>query len=538
MVKDSDNGVGDPVQESCDQLGDLGSSGPTRKKQALRVRRRSTLQLIGGGVLSLFVNQRGRRNIEQSKEDGEVEPLLAPSDVEDDGIAEDGGEKSDHRHSEQGPKDNYNLAYMIFYLQGVGCLVPWNAFITVDTYWKSRLEGSAFQSNVLPYFTTTFQLVNIGLLVCATNLMNRITLKWRIGLPLFLQFAIFCVILYMCKWDMPPDEFFYITLTCVVLSAATTSFFQGGLFGLSGMLPFKYTQALMGGQGLGGVGIAVMNILTISFVDNPDDAAYIFFWVAVAVLFLCNATFLILVQLPVVQFYSKAAKSRNTELSVSTTAKKSTSVGQIMYQIAPMAFSVAFVFTVTLAVFPAVAANIQSNSTGSYATKLFVPVFCFLGFNLGDWIGRTIAGRPSLRWPPPEKPSLMKYPVLCRVVLIPLFMLCNTDTSSLSPTQVVPNLITPDAIPYILMLITGVSNGYWGTLCMMYGPGMVASEDSERAGSLMLLSLVVGLLMGSVMAFAILAIMCKCNSFYPPGSPSAGSSTTTASAAYTALDAF
>ena len=26
-----------------------------------------------------------------------------------------------------------------------------------------------------------------------------------------------------------------------------------GLFGLSGMLPFKYTQALMGGQGLGGI---------------------------------------------------------------------------------------------------------------------------------------------------------------------------------------------------------------------------------------------------------------------------------------------
>lgn len=231
MTKSNANGVGAPSQDECDQFAGLSAHDTSREKleqkPELRARRRSTLQLIGGGVLSLFVNQRGRRNIEQEPTKEEVEPLLVPSDAEDDGRVEQQDEKVDHRHSEQGPKDNYSLAYMIFYLQGVGCLVPWNAFITVDTYWKTRLQGSAFQSNVLPYFTTTFQLVNIGLLVCATSLMNRITLKWRIGLPLFLQFAIFCVILYMCKWDLPPDEFFYITLTCVVFSAATTSFFQG-----------------------------------------------------------------------------------------------------------------------------------------------------------------------------------------------------------------------------------------------------------------------------------------------------------------------
>lgn len=27
-----------------------------------------------------------------------------------------------------------------------------------------------------------------------------------------------------------------------------------------------------------------------------------------------------------------------------------------------------------------------------------------------------------------------------------------------------------DAFPYIFMLALGVSNGYFGTLCMMYGP--------------------------------------------------------------------
>ena len=43
------------------------------------------------------------------------------------------------------------------------------------------------------------------------------------------------------------------------------------------------------------------------------------------------------------------------------------------------------------------------------------------------------------------------------------------------------------------MFALGVTNGYWATLCMMFGPVMVEPQDGERAGSVMLLCLVVGL---------------------------------------------
>ena len=42
---------------------------------------------------------------------------------------------------------------------------------------------------------------------------------------------------------------------------------------------------------------------------------------------------------------------------------------------------------------------------------------------------------------------------------------------------------------------------------------MVEEPEQERAGFLMLLSLVFGLLAGSTMAFAVLAVLCDCNSF-------------------------
>jgi equilibrative nucleoside transporter 1/2/3 len=39
-----------------------------------------------------------------------------------------------------------------------------------------------------------------------------------------------------------------------------TAVFQGGLFGLTGMMPFKYTGAVMTGQGVGGTFAALANI--------------------------------------------------------------------------------------------------------------------------------------------------------------------------------------------------------------------------------------------------------------------------------------
>ena len=36
--------------------------------------------------------------------------------------------------------------------------------------------------------------------------------------------------------------------------------YQGGLFGLSGMMPPRYTQALMTGQGIGGIFACVADI--------------------------------------------------------------------------------------------------------------------------------------------------------------------------------------------------------------------------------------------------------------------------------------
>ncbi len=47
-------------------------------------------------------------------------------------------EKSTPPAPSSGPSDPKNFVFLIFYLLGVGTLLPWNFFISVSEYWKYK----------------------------------------------------------------------------------------------------------------------------------------------------------------------------------------------------------------------------------------------------------------------------------------------------------------------------------------------------------------------------------------------------------------
>ncbi|CAH1261457.1 SLC29A2 [Branchiostoma lanceolatum] len=134
------------------------------------------------------------------------------------------------------------------------------------------------------------------------------------------------------------------------------------------------------------------------------------------------------------------------------------------------AVSVMFTFLVTLSVFPSVSSLIESvsKSDGSRWTgEFFIPVTCFLFFNLSDLAGRVIAGAVQF---PKEKSVLLPILVLLRTGFMPLFMFCNAQPEEF--TRHLPVVFNSDAYPIVFMVLMGVSNGYLGSLCMMYGPSV------------------------------------------------------------------
>ena len=49
---------------------------------------------------------------------------------------------------EDGPVDHSKQVYIIFYWLGIGTLLPWNFFISVSEYWKTKWHTVELDSQV------------------------------------------------------------------------------------------------------------------------------------------------------------------------------------------------------------------------------------------------------------------------------------------------------------------------------------------------------------------------------------------------------
>ena len=176
------------------------------------------------------------------------------------------------------------------------------------------------------------------------------------------------------------------------------------------------------------------------------------------------------------------------------------SVLQIVKQIKWMLFSVFMTFLITLSVFPSVLSEIKPNSSTRLGDTYFTPVTCFLLFNLGDFIGRTVAGSfqvLSKRW--------LIILSVARVVFIPLFIFCNCRPGDKRSLHV---WFKNDAYPIVFTLLCSLTNGYFASLAMMYGPQLVPKgPEQAAAGACMAFGLGLGLMCGAFLSFGVVSII-------------------------------
>ncbi|SPO20191.1 related to Inhibitor-sensitive equilibrative nucleoside transporter 1 [Ustilago trichophora] len=188
--------------------------------------------------------------------------------------------------------------------------------------------------------------------------------------------------------------------------------------------------------------------------------------------------------------------------------------------------AVAFVFVVTLSIFPALTSSVQSVYTGSSKSEsssvdltspqLFVPFHFFL-FNLSDLLGRTL---PSLVPAALIRKARALFSLsLLRSLFVPLFMACNVVSTSQrtgpisrinadAPDGWLAGLMQSSDAPFFgLMLLLGFSNGLVSTCIMISGPSrskLVNSKGASEgplAATLLSFWLCVGLAIGSGLSF-------------------------------------
>ncbi|XP_028325284.1 equilibrative nucleoside transporter 1-like isoform X1 [Gouania willdenowi] len=436
------------------------------------------------------------------------------------------------------PRDNYNAVWIIFFILGLGTLLPWNFFMTATMYFTSRLNEKSSNStanltaeggeshNVLQSkfnnVMTLCAMVPLLVFTCLNSFIHqRIPQKLRISGSLMVIFVVFLLTAVFVKVDIEPVPFFTLTMIKIVCINSFGAVLQGSLFGLAGILPASYTTPIMSGQGLAGIFAAFSMICALATGSELQDSAFGYFITACVVILLAIVSYLVLPRMEFFQVYMESNGSRRSVddenkmmdlIKQESAAEKlpvvnlvddepspGVSVFNIFKQIWVTALSVCFIFTVTIGIFPAVTVEVKSTVENKEWDTYFIPVACFLLFNLMDWAGRSLTA--LCMWPGQNSRWLPAL-VCLRVVFIPLFMLCNVE-----PRHYLPVLFHHDAWYIIFMIFFSFSNGYLASLCMCFGPKKVKQHEAETAGAVMAFFLSLGLALGAALSFAFRAMV-------------------------------
>ncbi|XP_043911601.1 equilibrative nucleoside transporter 3 [Protopterus annectens] len=357
------------------------------------------------------------------------------------------------------PEDRYNAVYIIFFVLGVGSLLPWNFFITAKHYWLYKLRNISNPEEP----------------ESASDLSRLLTTD-----PV------------QCN----PDSWIIEDKLTVILC---------------------YT-----GQAMGGTMSAIASVVDLAAASDIKTSALIYFLTADLFVVICIIIYLLLPKLEYSRYYIKRAEYkllsashgngnsseeeshlRSSTHSAARRVPKSPTVPPLLPILSKtyvLGFSVFYVFFISIIVFPSISSNIDSMhrySGNIWSSKYFAPLTSFLLYNFADWCGRQMTAWVQV---PGPQSKFLPILVLSRTVFIPLFMLCNYQPRNYINTVVFKS----DLYPILFTCALGLSNGYLGTLAMIYGPKVIEQELAEATGVVMSFFLTLGLAVGS--AFSILIV--------------------------------
>ncbi|PPR03830.1 hypothetical protein CVT26_000828 [Gymnopilus dilepis] len=432
--------------------------------------------------------------------------------------------------------------HWVHLILGCAVLLSWNVVITAMPFFASRLAQSSLRSTFASYLTTTFTAANLIVLAHATatskhtipSRRTRSAIAWLILLNFLLSLTTF--------FTPSPGIFFAFILFNGAAQATAGAYLQTSVIAVASLFGPRAVQSVMSGQAA--VAVAVSGVQVISayasvhgkprtFVGDgsaEERSARWFFSLSTLFLLFSLVAHTWMVRTPI---YQHVAASLETERKVqgdaghdeerrglvsghahtsSLSSDRANSIRvaklNVIYEIA-----VAYVFVVTLAVFPPITTSIRPTNPAIH--PLLFSAVHFLVFNVGDFLGRYLCSFPIfLIWSARRLLTLS----LARTLFIPVFLMCNIQRG----TTVVHRdpVISSDLLFMLILFSFGLSNGYISSLCMMSAPSLEHNprlkgkpEDVDVAATVASFCLVGGLTAGSIGSFAVKAAFCGCNPF-------------------------
>jgi equilibrative nucleoside transporter 1/2/3 len=411
------------------------------------------------------------------------------------------------------PQDRFFGAYWIFVLLGVGGMWPWNGFLTAYDYFNSPAmlgDLPSFQfimSIVFNVATVTFQFLGVAF-------GEKISLNARV-LITFIPFVVSMVLVpYVHLMSSEFGARLGIVLALVFIAGMSTAVGFNCIVGLASQFPPEYVGAVMLGQGVAGVVVGGIRIITkASFGDTDQSvsiATQLYFLLAAGVEVLCIVFYFVLIRTNFARYHmakatmgqdvsersADSSRDKESDALLSGAAPKA-SPRVVLRKVLLQGITVWSVFFVTLSMFPGMTSLIP-NTPGDFPPGTWFGIANIFLFQLFDFVGRTLP-----RWVVIIPPRFLWIFSVARVVFAGLFILCIRPLCG--------PIFASQYAAFVIMTFFALTNGYFGTLAMMFAPRFVDDHEKNVAGMIMSVFLQLGIFSAVLFALFILYLVSPCS---------------------------
>ena len=431
-------------------------------------------------------------------------------------------------------KDAFHLLYLSFIFQGAALLMPFSTFVFLVDFYQEKF----CQLNLLYWAMMAVILcTSLCFAIITTLVSDKVSVTKRLftGHILFIlslgSFLLFSILTTLGVFDSAPHAVGYIPLFSGFLSGVGSGIVQPSYYGLSSLLPPRYTQALVVGETVSGIIIACFRVGTrllrpVGSCENYDTVVFIALTVVVMIASVAVLKFIFwheytkhwlkpvkdnfLVEYRVLE-QNRVNSFEDDESVISgrnstfVDERRSLSADRNMYSkfnLLLMTVKKKFIIfkktwelqvtilsamIITLFLYP-------TFLTAAYSCEDQLcdwgPIITLCVFTLFDFITRWF----TLIRVKYNHLAILIFS-LARIMFIPLFAVFIFPISN-------PVVSFRFGFPFfqIIVAVFGVSNGFFASIPLMIIPTKLTGSDKESGGIIAILTLFVGLALGTILS--------------------------------------
>lgn len=288
--------------------------------------------------------------------------------------------------------------------------------------------------------------------------------------------------------------FFVITMILIAILNVCVAVLQGSSYGLAGLFPASCMSGMLSGQAISGIFSSLARIISLLVGEEPVVSGLVFFVIADVFLVVSIVGYVYMTRMNYYHLVKAEAEGKEQAEYKSDTQ----TYISVLKKVWLMGTTLGGTLFITLMIYPAVVVYVTSVYPESrWTEEFFQPTVTFLLFNVGDTLGREITR--WWRWPGARGWQLHVFGA-ARLVFLPLLMLCHGENKTF------PTLLDHDAYYIVLMFFFAFTNGYVGTLTMIYYPSLVEPNELEVGGAIMAAMMGIGMVVGSLLSPAFVAL--------------------------------